>query len=778
MKRLALLLLFAAPLFAQTPDGVIAAARSTTWSSAGVIGGIPSGTWTQCGTTISAGATLATVNAAIAACAVNHFVLMAAGSYSFAGTIEMKSGVELRGAGADQTIIAFTAGTGGCGAWGGYGVHVCFSDATGLYYGSTQVAPGGTNSASWTGGYSQNATSLTLANVGSSGIVNGQWIYLDQNNDTTITSTGLIVCDTTSPACSLEGGSPGRCSVGAGGSGCVSGGNIDRNQVQIVQVTAGCASICTGAGPFTVTISQGLRGINWRSGQSPGAWWSTAGTGIMQNAGIANLSLDYSADSSSAFGIVFTNAVNCWVNGIRSIKSSRNHVWFQAAAHITKQNSYFYSTQNAAEQSYGSESFISSDNLVVNNIYQQVTTPAMIGNAIGSAFLYNFALDDLTSIPTSFYFECIYSNHDAGVQYNLIEGNVCGGTEGDVFHGTSGLNTFLRNYFVGWESTKTTNTTSLQEYSYNRFVNVVGNVFGCNNSNASLYPGNCGGNYTSTYQTSLGPGTAATVYDLGAGNTEGSVTVAPDSYVAASMLRWGNYDVVTAAVRFCTNSTSPCTGSEVPSTLSDGYANPVPSSHTISSSYYYSSKPSWWPSTKPWPPIGPDVTGGNIPGVGGFAYTNPAADCALNVMHMPIDGSGSVLTFNANTCYGSPTPTPNPVTIIGATGVQVPASGTQQLSVQCQTNPCPQVSYSATAGSVSSTGLFTAPASAQTVTVSAQTAGQVTAATLPITVFASTVNVPIKSFSFTSKESFPVPASRNCTCNLNAAQTGYSCSCQ
>jgi hypothetical protein len=53
----------------------------------------------------------------------------------------------------------------------------------------------------------------------------------------------------------------------------------------------------------------------------------------------------------------------------------------------------------------------------------------------------------------------------------------------------------------------------------------------------------------------------------------------------------------------------------------------------------------------PWPSVGPDVTGGNIAKVGGYAYHNPAANCYLNIMGGKTDGSSGALTFNANTCY-------------------------------------------------------------------------------------------------------------------------------
>jgi len=441
----------------------------------------------------------------------------------------------------------------------------------------------------------------------------GQYIYLDQA-DSTADNGSFFVCDNTTAPCSLEGVAPGR-----------TVGGVDRNQIQIVKITAISGN--------TYTITPGLYARNWASGSTPGAWWPL---NLIQNAGIEDMSLDYTGSRTSVeSGAYFNNAANCWVKGIRSIKPNRNHVWLWESAHITVQDSYFFGTQNAASQSYGVESFISSDNLVVNNIFEQVTAPIMMGPAMGSVFAYNFSINDTYTVA-AWLQQAVAIGHDAGAMYNLFEGNNGSGYWGDVFHGTSGLNTVFRNRAVGWETGKTAVTVPVQLESYNRFDNIIGNVLGQFG-------------YHTTYQTSLGVAASASIYDLGAGNTEGLVTVLSDSLVASTLMRWGNYDVVNAAVRFV--------NSEVPSGISS-YANPVPASSALPPSFYLSAKPSWWPSGKVWPPIGPDVTGGNIPNLAGHAYTIPAQDCYANVMGGPSDGSGSILTFNANTCYAIARPAP------------------------------------------------------------------------------------------------------------------------
>ncbi len=98
------------------------------------------------------------------------------------------------------------------------------------------------------------------------------------------------------------------------------------------------------------------------------------------------------------------------------------------------------------------------------------------------------------------------------------------------------------------------------------------------------------------------------------------------------------------------NSTTRFLPSEVPSAAPE-YPNAIPINQTLPASFFYENKPAWWPTTKPWPIIGPDVSGGNRPGYSGHVYTNPAMDCFLNLMHGPADGKGDVLAFDAKACY-------------------------------------------------------------------------------------------------------------------------------
>jgi hypothetical protein len=239
--------------------------------------------------------------------------------------------------------------------------------------------------------------------------------------------------------------------------------------------------------------------------------------------------------------------------------------------------------------------------------------------------------------------------HGINTDLNLYEGNVGSLVSGDDFHGTHNLDTFFRNYLAGNYPACTTSAygtafasasfaactadqTPVQLMSFSRFFNFVGNVLG--------QPG-----IQTTYQSG-----SATIYQVGGGYTDGmtGVTVPNDPVTTQTLMRWGNYDTVNAAVQW--NS------SEVPSSLTGvqaSYVNSVPSSHTLPNSFYYSTQPSWWPSSKPWPLIGPDVTGGNIAGLAGHANTNPAEDCYLASGGAANGVNATALTFNPDSCYGS-----------------------------------------------------------------------------------------------------------------------------
>lgn len=619
--------LIASPVFAQVPNlrfvtaqaVFIDATRRMDWTHAGVSGGLPTRS-TTCAT-LTASATAATINAAIAACPSGQVVQLAAGTYSLNDGLRFLSvsGITLRGAGADQTFLVFTSYA----TCHGYNADICL-DST-----DTSWVGGPSNTATWTAGYTKGTTSITLS--AHTNLKVGAPLLLDQYDDPSDTGSKFVCQDQTlTPPCSLEGNGN-------------NGYRNNRDQSQIVQVT-GCGTTTAGASctSNTMTVTPALYADNWSSGRSPGAWWAT---NPIAGVGIENLSLDNTGGSR---GIEIFNGIDCWVSGIRSLNSNRSHVEIQNSTRVTVQHSYFYLTQDAVQQSYGVASYGSTDVLIQNNIAQYVTTPFQMNGCTGCVVAYNYTTNNYYEGSAGYMMPAIMF-HSSGGDYTLVEGNIANQTQADVFHGTHNLITYFRNYFSGNQAvcyngtpfmfgSCTNHLVPVELLSYSRLFNVIGNVLGASGVHTA-------------YQNVAGD-----IYDLGSGNTESAITVLSDSLVASTLLRWGNWDVVTNATRWCGRAANTGWGttcgsvSEVPTGLSQ-YANAVPSTETLPPSLYLSAAPAWWPGGTPFPPIGPDIVGGGVSGVGGHVYSLPARDCFLSTMGGPSDGTGAARSFNASSCY-------------------------------------------------------------------------------------------------------------------------------
>jgi hypothetical protein len=651
MKRtlqIALLLLSVQPLFGQLWSGVLASNRAINWSN---VGATITNRTTICTTLGVSGqsssyrqsVTAAQINSAISSCPAGEVVYLNAGTYNLSGSIvTTTNNVTLRGEGANQTLLVFSGTSSNCNGLGATVVCVWNGDSGSYVFNNL-------NSSSWTGGYSSGTTQITLASTTNLHI--GSMLILDQRDDASDTGN-VYVCQTY--------GSDGNCSQQGGG------GNTkpDRAQTQSVQVTNKKGK--------TVTITPGLYAPQWSSGKSPEASWSS--TLPITGFGIENLDLDFSAAGSGGFGIMFEEATNCWVKGIRSVNgvstgaSFATHIIMYQANHITVRDSYFYGS-NPASQGYGINPNIgSSDILVENNITQHVATGFVGMGTTGSVFGYNYAVDDSFGghwqQGDSFH-HCVFDD------YVLWEGHEGIEFIADDIHGTSAFLTQFRSYFSGHDPATENGAKTQATFAYfpmanSRYLNLVGSVLGTW-SYHSLYEyapsstSDCGSDTTGA--------TAVLVFGF---SQQGGAMFAPSSGHAVNcpanhgsfdiyddtsqytgsntgnIMLWGNYaacngDSSCNAVRW-QSSENASGASTYP-----GLASP---SETLPASFYYSSRPSWW-GTMPWPAIGPDVTGGTVANVGGHVYLTPAANCYLNVMGGKTDGSSGVLTFNANSCYGS-----------------------------------------------------------------------------------------------------------------------------
>jgi hypothetical protein len=647
------------------------------WTRAGAVpgspGSLPDAAWTQCGSTIAAySGTASTINNALSSCTANHYVLLAAGTFTISTPIAFPRNVTghlaLRGAGANSTFILFTGSGGAC---NGTDTVICISSNDGTY-------PGGPTTAyNWTAGYSQGATQITLSSV--SGIVAGQTMLVLNACDTGFSG---INCTT---GASIDNGNYFVCSAiynPGNGQGCGANGpdtgawrsnDFQQEMVIVTAINAG------GCGATCVTISQPLKHPNWVSLASPQAVLIQP---ISQD-GIENLSLDGApAGIKISTGIGLQNAYECWVSGVKISNMYTFGIYGLDTSQVTIQNNYLYHS-NGHPDAYGIRLTLDGDSLVQNNIIQQWKNSfANDGPAAGEVIAYNFSVDQIIPSPDNQMWGFAWT-HSAGDDFMLREGNAGAQAQDDNVHGTHLNQTSLRNFFWGFEScingstggsncgpdtVKSQASTAFVESSGVRYANNIGNILGT--------PG-----FTATYQTSA-PFSAYAAWNIGGGNA--GVGLPTDPLVGSTMLRWGNWDVVNNATLFCTAKGVPLAacpeddrGDTAP--VYPGLSSP---STTIPASFYLSGKPAWFGSI-PWPAVGPDVSSGNVgqcsgtidttafaglPATnasqcasgqslstawGGHVTANPAMNCYLNILGGPPDGTGKGLAFDSGACYGT-----------------------------------------------------------------------------------------------------------------------------
>jgi uncharacterized repeat protein (TIGR02543 family) len=493
---------------------------------------------------------------------------------------------------------------------------------------------------------------------------NGQTLVLDQANDSSDTG-GVYICDGSVANCNGEG--PGSY-VGRTISGKV------HTETQVTHIT-GVTSI--GGGAYTVTISPGLYFNNVRTSQAPGVWWN----GFTQFMGLENLTIDRTGFFNSDSNVAINNADKVWMKNVRSMWAGRNHVWVYLSSNAVIRDSYFYQDQSHASESYGIEMTQASGVLIENNIFQQVSVPydvrAGIGNRRCLQPRHQQRISRAESGSRERFALCRKPDESLGRKHSARNSIRC-------FMGRlAATGTWYRNFLTGWQQGYNQYTYPVSMSTHNRAFNVVGNVLG-----QPAYQTSYEGYATSTTGgTNGGNAVNTTIYNLGwtgyAGwggcDTNGGTTGC-DSLVRPTLMRWANWDVVTNATKFDSTEAAPGAVAYVAANFSSSYFSTL--SHALPDSLFYSSTPSWWPSGKAWPPVGPDVSGGNVGRCASGTYTGaqatisgqctggtlstawashvtsiPAQDCYLNTLGGAPDGTGSVLAFNASVCYSVIPPT-------------------------------------------------------------------------------------------------------------------------
>lgn len=685
--------------------GVLATTRAIDWTNVGAVPGqpgtLPDTTWTQSGSTIAACGSSGTpvsptacgLVAALASCTGGQYVLLAGttsapADFFLNNTWSIPSNCELRGGGPTASRI-HVSGTGGCLA-GGY--YACLQ-------GSSNFANGEQNHATWTAGFAQGATSLTFSDT--LNMAAGTLLAIDQQDEATDTG-GIWNCLTT-PCGATGSGSGAR--VDNTCSSAVSPNVGSCSQQQWVKVVS--CSPCNSATSGTVVISPGLSMPNWASAKSTGAWWPTT---TLQNAGIRDLTIDMTASTANGGPIIIWNCIGCFVYQVETILGSRNHIGVRFSKNTSIISTYNYSDSVPGTSSYAHEWFDDSDGLDANNICVQVVECAVqTGGGTGNVFAYNFPVSSNSS-STAFMTQMTFY-HASGDSFSLEEGEIVSGVEEDNTHGTHHFFTHTRNILEGWAPPSSCNGTACTVNTVadfilggSRYGNVVGNLVGqsgYHTVSGTLY-------YASVAGSQCGNPTWKTIFIVGCGKSSatflsdptntGSSTVVFDPLTISSLMLYNNYDVITGTA--CTATSGGCTASKA-SAFNDITGSPsvnvgLASPGTMPPSFVFAAAPPWHQNAGasiPWPPIGPDVTGGNLllctsgtyngsyvttgsqcnggtstSAYAGHANANAAMACYLNTMAGAPDGSGSVLSFNPATCYGASITPPTTFTTSGLMG--------------------------------------------------------------------------------------------------------------
>jgi hypothetical protein len=627
---IAVVLLASSMAFSQLWSGVIDPARAVDWTNAGISGGVPSSGWSNCTTAAcnllycnvnSSGAGICTssvsstnvsvtnINAALTSATASTVVRVPSGTFTLTGNIfTNRSSVVLRGAGPTATTFVLNGfnilGGSGSGGQGSAPGSLATTSLSTLTRGSTVLTVGST-------------TSLSA----------GQVIQIDQLNAAYVNPTGNEGTE-----------NPGRCPSPLSFQGC----DGTRAQYELVQIH----SVDTST---QITIEAPGLSHTYTSGLTPQVfYWSSSGVG--KSVGFENFKVDAgdgtAGHAASDFAVALSWCNFCWIKNVAVINGHRAALYSLWSYRAEIRDNYVSESNTAgAPTEYGIECDGCTFGLIENNILFGVTTPLIFETAYGMVAGYNYMLN--SSAGDEFPNLDLHRSHDF---LQLYEGNVVGTIAMDNIWGSGSHNTAFRNRASGKDPNKTNYRLPMAISANNRYVNIIGNVLGDSS-------------FHNAYQctNTIAIGTNTFIYELGFDNRCELGNTGYDANVKTTLMRWGNYDTVTAAVRWCGNSSSTGWGttcsstSEVP-TGDANFPNAVPASESIPASFYKSAKPSWFGSVA-WPPIGPDVTcaANCISNAGSHANKIPAQLCYDSTAK---DASGFLTAFDASVCYAAATTYP------------------------------------------------------------------------------------------------------------------------
>lgn len=531
----------------------------------------------------------AAIQSAINSATYGQAVFIPSGRYKINSlSLTWKSGITLRGAGPTNTVLVSTATGGSIIQIGNYGWGGVVSLTNGMHKGSTNL----------------------VVSDGSV-FIPGESIVVDQLND------GVLVRNNATD--NAYGGACTWCSRENGA----------RALSQMCAITAVNGNTLTVYPPLHWTYSPSL---------TPQAAKLTAMT---WNVGVENIGL--AGTNGIANHIRMDGAGRCWVKNVESYFTSGNMVTMNYALRCTVRDSFFHDQSSWEGGVDGSVQcgLSATECLIENNVFQRIHA-AMIVNwgASGNVYAFNFATNNMRNSGGGYnVLQADIIGHGSHHKFNLFEGNSVGEIWMDNGFGSGSHNTFFRNQALGWTTRPSVGNPPLtgqvnvfQIEGFNWSNSVVGNVLG-----AQYYLTNTPAGVYETQSPTNAPWGTPYIYRLGyRGSGDGGTLTPLDTQVAATLIREGNWDVISSAVRWTAGA------------------------QTLGNSYVYTAAPSWW-GTNSWPAIGPDVAGYTRPIPAEVRYATGYSPDAPPYVEPPIQppstnavttGTGSSVSGRVNVSGG------------------------------------------------------------------------------------------------------------------------------
>ena len=440
----------AGPLpLSRTPGGL------GSWSSCvGVPGGIPYRT--NIYATIAAGASVSSVQTAINNCPSNSVVYLSAGTYNWSSSLNLKSGVTLRGAGPGQTIINCSVNN--AIQMVGYTCMIFYSDAT-----SSTVTR-----VNWTAGYTQGTNVITLSST--SGLSVGKNIWFDQLNDQ----------DT-----EAAGSDANVIATGTYSTPAYPGTGQDRYQFQMNKVTA--------INGNNVTLSEPVYMPNWTNTLSPQAWWESSGTPMVW-VGVEDMTINDTDSGGNDTGIWACGLYACWFRNL-----DFHHYRYSTAIDASLRCEIRHCSISGPEIAGGTDVYgfypkCGFGNLYVDNIANFSGSAFLIQSCACCVFAYNYTTN--CQLRANFNLGPVYLAHGGNPNMLLFEGNWGPAFGMDNTWGSGAYCTALRNRFTGTADSPLAPSGNIEAIDIsitNRHMSVIGNVLGTTGYN-TIYqetPTNC-----------------------------------------------------------------------------------------------------------------------------------------------------------------------------------------------------------------------------------------------------------------------------------------------